>query len=121
MVRMHARARRDMKNRVAAVLLLAGAMLNSVGWTEQAWGQSTLPRVGILSFKVANDPEWDLIWMAPFRRELAVQGWIEGKTVSFEFRSALSDPSQFAKAAIELVELKVDVIVAPAAPAVRAA
>ena len=48
-------ARRDMKNRVAAVLLLAGAVLTTLGWTGEAWGQAKLPRVGILSFSSVTD------------------------------------------------------------------
>jgi putative ABC transport system substrate-binding protein len=59
--------------------------------------------------------------MELFRRNLADQGWIEGKNVSFEYRSANSDPSQFPGAAAELVEIKVDVIWATSAPAIRAA
>ena len=116
-----ARARRDMKNRVAAVLLLVGAVLTALGWTGQAWGQTKLARVGIFSFSaVTDDPTWEL-WTEPFHRTLADRGWIEGKTVSFEYRSANSDPSQFAEAAAALVESKVDVIYADSAPALRAA
>ena len=36
------RARRDLQNRVASVLLLAGAVLTTLGWTGEAWGQSKL-------------------------------------------------------------------------------
>jgi putative ABC transport system substrate-binding protein len=52
---------------------------------------------------------------------LADQGWIEGKNVSLEFRSARSDPIQLTEAAAELARLKVDVIWAPGPPFVRAA
>ncbi len=113
----YAGARRDMKNRVAAVLLLAGAVLTTLGWTGEAWGQAKLPRVGILSFVgAADEPRREL-----FRRTLADQGWIEGKTVSFEYRNAHNDPSRFAGAAAELVGLEVDAILASSAPALRAA
>ena len=60
-------------------------------------------------------------WWEPFRRTLADQGWIDGKNVSFEFRKPSGDPPQFVEAAAELVRLKVDVIWATNAPAVRAA
>jgi putative ABC transport system substrate-binding protein len=52
---------------------------------------------------------------------LAAQGFVEGKNVALEFRSARSDPAQLAEAAAELARLKVDVIWAPGAPFVRAA
>jgi putative ABC transport system substrate-binding protein len=110
-----------MKNRFAAVLLLTAAMLTTFGWTGQAWGQAKLARVGILSFTSAtDDPTWEL-WFEPFHSTLADRGWIKDKTVSFEYRSANSDLSLFAGAAEALVELKVDVIFADSAPALRAA
>jgi putative ABC transport system substrate-binding protein len=59
--------------------------------------------------------------MEPLRRKLSEEGWVESKNVSFEYSSANSDPSQFAEAAAALVALKVDVIVAASAPALRAA
>jgi putative ABC transport system substrate-binding protein len=117
----HARARRGVKNRVAAVLLLTGAVLTTLGWTGQAWGQVDVRRVGILTFySVTDNPRWERDWKR-FRRTFAERGWIEGKTVSFEYRNAHSDPSQFAEAAVALVGLEVDVIYASSAPALRAA
>jgi putative ABC transport system substrate-binding protein len=115
------RAQRDTKYRVAAVFLLAGAVLTGAAWTEQVWAQDKLSRVGILSFFALKDePEWKSNFER-IRRNLADQGWIEGKNVQFEYRSAKGDPSQFAKAAVELVALDVDVIWANSAPALRAA
>ena len=116
-----ARARRDMKNRVATVLLLMGAVLAIFGWTGEAWGQAKLARVGILSFSAANDDPRLEAFLKVFRRTLADQGWIEGQNVSFEYQNAHSDPSQFAEATATLVGLKVDVVLAASAPALRAA
>jgi putative ABC transport system substrate-binding protein len=77
--------------------------------------------VGFLSFLAAtDDPTWEQ-WIGVFRRALADQGWIEGKNVAFEYRTAHSDPSRFGEAAAALVELKVDVIMAGSAPSLRAA
>ena len=110
-----------MKNRIAAVLLFAVALLTTVGWAGESWGQAKLPRVGIFtSFVLADDPSQQQ-WFEPFRRTLADRGWIEGKNFLFEYRSAQNDPARFAETAAELVALKVDVIFAPAAPMVRAA
>ena len=81
------------------MLLLAGAVLTTLGWTGDAWGQSKLGRVGILTFSAITDnPAWESS-VGIFRRKLADQGWIEGKNVSFEHRNAHSDPSQFDAAA----------------------
>jgi putative ABC transport system substrate-binding protein len=110
-----------MKNRVAVVLLLTLALLATPGWTEESSGQEKLPRVGILTFAAFADDPTLTLWFEPFRRTLADQGWIDGKNVSFEFRSAQSDPTRFDEAATELAGLKVDVILAVSAPAVRAA
>ncbi len=119
--RRHARARGGMKNRIAAALLLAVTLLTTFGSTGESWGQTKLPRVGILTFFAStNDPTLGL-WFDPFRRTLSDQGWIEGKNVSFEYRNTHGDPSRYAEAAAELVGLKVDVILAVSAAAVRAA
>jgi putative ABC transport system substrate-binding protein len=119
--RHHEHARRDMKNRFAAMLLFTGAVLTTLGWTGEAWGQTKLARVGVLTFLADVDGPTTDYWLGLFRSNLADQGWIEGKTVSFEYRSAHGDPSRFAAAAAALVGLKVDVIFAGSAPALRAA
>src|SRR5262249_18632025 len=51
----------------------------------------------------------------------AERGWVEGKNVALEYRSARGSPPQFGEPAAELVGLKVDVIYANNAPATRAA
>ena len=111
----------NMGRRIAIVLLLVVSILTNVSWTGQVWAQTDVRRIGILSFLAdADDPTWEQ-WMAIIRRELADQGWIEGKNISFEFRNAQSDPSQFSEAAASLVGLDVDVILADSAPSLRAA
>jgi len=120
--RHYPRAPRDMKNRLAAVLLLAGAALASLAWTGPAFGQAKPARVGILTFSaVTDESRRKFPWMESFRRTLADRGWIEGKNVSFEYRSARDDPSQFAAAAVALAEINVNVIMTDGTPALRAA
>jgi putative ABC transport system substrate-binding protein len=117
----YASARRHVQLRVAAALLLGVSSLTTLGLTGAAWGQADIRRVGILTFAAAtDDPTLEAV-LQVFRRTLADEGWIEGKNVAFEYRSAHSDPLQFAKAAEELDRLKVDVILAGSAPALRAA
>jgi putative ABC transport system substrate-binding protein len=116
------RAWGNMQHQVAALLLLAIALLISPGWTGEVWGQTKLARVGILTFSAIDDDNaWWQTWMELIRHKLSDRGWIEGKNISFEYRNAHGDPSRFAEAAVALVGLKVDVILAPSAPAVRAA
>lgn len=110
-----------MKSRTAAVLALTVVLLTTLGWTGESWAQTKLPRVGVFTFIARGDDTTIGEWFEPFRRRLATQGWVEGKNVVFEYRSALGDPSQLAVAAAELVRLKVDVIWAAGAPMVRAA
>jgi len=95
--------------------------LSSLSWTGDARGQDKLARVGILSFFAIGDDPDKSPWVGSVRQILADEGWIEGKNVSFEYRSAQSDPSKFATAAEALVELDVDVIYALSAPALHAA
>ena len=121
MERNHVRARLNMKNRFAAVLLVVIAFLTGFGWIGQAWGQADLARVGILSFSEIIDDSRLKAFMQAFRQTLADLGWVDGKNVTIEYRSAHGDPSRFSEAAEELVGLNVDVILAASAPALRAA
>jgi hypothetical protein len=85
-------SRRDGVKCRRAVLLLTIALLTTLGRTGESWGQAKIPRVGILSFGWGATDDAVKQRLEPFRRTLAGQGWIEGKTVSFEYRST-SDPS----------------------------
>ena len=109
-----------MKNRVAAVLPIAVTLLATLGWTGESWGQAKLPRVGVLSYGVTTDDAAKQS-LELFRRKLAERGWIEGRQIAFEYRRAVGDILQLAEAAADLARLKVDVIFAESAPALRAA
>ena len=108
------------RNRVSAVLLFAVALLTTVGWAGESWGQAKLPRVGVLSYGVTTDDAAKEA-LELFRRKLADRGWIEGRQVTFVYRTAVGDLLQLAEAAADLTRLKVDVIFADSAPALRAA
>ena len=62
------------------------------------------------------EPDWTY-----FRNSMADLGWIEGKTIDYDYRSASSDLSRIDGLAAELVGLKVDVLVAYFTPAINAA
>jgi putative ABC transport system substrate-binding protein len=77
--------------------------------------QPKLPRIGVL---VPANPE--PFWSA-FRAGLREHGYTEGRNIQFEFRSADGQPDRLLPLAEELVQLKVDIIVANQTPAVIAA
>ena len=110
-----------MKNRSAAIVPVTLALLSLAAGSREGWSEDKVGRIGVLytQMPVKNDAQWD--WSESFRRTLSEHGWIEGKNVSFEFRSSRGNPPQFAEAAAELVGLGVDVIYAESAPATRAA
>ena len=62
-----------------------------------------------------SEPDWTL-----FRKAMADHGWIEDKTIAYEYRTAGSDLSRIDALAAELVQLKVDLIVAYFTPAIKA-
>jgi putative ABC transport system substrate-binding protein len=95
-------------------------LLTNLGWTGETWGQAKLPRVAIITVGTATDDSNAGYRLELIRRALADQGWIEGRTASFEMRNARGDVSRFSEIAADLVRLKVDVIWADSAPALRA-
>lgn len=75
-----------------------------------------IPRVGVMAFTTLTQDFRDA-----FTEGLRAEGYVVGGNVRVEWRSADGRPEQAAKAAAELVALKVDVIVASLSPAVQAA
>ena len=74
-----------------------------------------IPRIGHLSIFGASAR------IEAFRQGLRDLGYIEGKNLSFEFRSAEGKLERLPDLAAELVRLKVDIIVTAGAPSSRAA
>jgi putative ABC transport system substrate-binding protein len=83
------------------------------GARENAAG---IARIGYLQFEPPLLSVGDT-----FREGLHDLGWIEGQNISIERRYGAGDVERLKKSAVELVQLKVDVIVAVASLAVRAA
>jgi putative ABC transport system substrate-binding protein len=94
------------------VLLLAS--LAALPGSVRAQSQK-LPRIGFL-FQANPEPIFGAM-----RNELRRLGYVEGRTVAFEVRSAMGQPDRLPALAAELVRLEVDVIVATQTPAVHAA
>ena len=87
------------------ITLLGGA----AAWPIAARAQpGKLPTIGFLGTGAAST--WTQ-WVAAFVRRLGELGWIEGRTVSIEYRWGEGRPERFAEIAADFVRLKVDVIV----------
>lgn len=85
------------------------------------WGLSAqpakVPVVGVLAIDLAGGAKF---WRA-FRDDMRKQGYIDGQTVRYEYRSDEGDLGRLPALAAELVQLKVDVIVTWFTPAAVAA
>jgi putative tryptophan/tyrosine transport system substrate-binding protein len=88
------------------VLLAVGA---AATWPRFAWAQQRrLPTIGYLA-EGSPVP----IQVSEFRKGLADMGYVEGRNVAIEFRSAHNDLARLRELARDLVRLGVDIIVAP--------
>ena len=98
------------------ITLLGGAAAWPLAARAQQAGK--LPTIGFL---VAGTPTSHGQWVAAFVQRLRELGWIEGRTITIEYRWAEGRPERFAEIATEFVRLKVDVIVTSATEAIVAA
>jgi putative ABC transport system substrate-binding protein len=102
------------------VLATLGACALGAPLTCLAQQQGKVWRVGFLAARHVDSPHSDRIFGA-FVRGMRELGYVEGKNLVIEWRSAEGDYDRLAELAAKLVALKVDVIVAAGASAVRAA
>jgi len=87
----------------------------AVAWPRAARAQQTkMPRIGVLL--VAGSEV-----LGPFQQALRDLGYVEGKTIQIDMRSAEGRANLLPDLAAELVRSKVDVIVASQTPAIMAA
>jgi putative tryptophan/tyrosine transport system substrate-binding protein len=96
---------------IAFVLVVAGAVV-------QAQQPTKIPRIGYLGF---GDPSVNLARIEAFRQGLRELGYVEGKNIFIEWRSADGNADRLPSLAAELVRLKVDVIVTNGPYSTRAA
>jgi putative ABC transport system substrate-binding protein len=92
----------------------------AAAWPLAARAQQSakLPTIGFLGGSTASALTE---WTAAFVQRLRELGWIEGRTVTIEYRWAEGRSERAAEIAAEFVRLKVDVIVTQSTPAVLAA
>jgi putative tryptophan/tyrosine transport system substrate-binding protein len=110
--------RRAMKKAALGSMLFAGALL-AVAVTVEAQQPKKVPRIGYLSG--AGDPSNPGPNVEAFRRGLQELGYIEGKNILVEYRYIEGKRDRVPSLVAELVQLKVDVLVSPNLPAIRAA
>jgi len=96
--------------------ILPGALLFALCFPAQAQQSTKISRIGYL-----NPGNVFSARIETFRQGLRELGYIEGKNIAIEYRSADSKLERFSDLASELVRLKVDVIFAVSTPAVLAA
>jgi len=99
------------------ITLLGNAALYSVAARAR---QSAMPVIGFLAVLSSKSPAASSV-LESLRRGLAEYGYVEGKDVSFEFRSGEGVQDRMPTLATELVMAQVDVIVAGGTRAALAA
>jgi putative ABC transport system substrate-binding protein len=106
----------DQLRRREVITLLGGA----AAWPVSAHSQQArkLPTIGLLA---ANTPALDSQRVAAFVQRLRELGWIEGQTVTIEYRWAEGRNEHLAEIVAEFVRRKVDVIATSSTALVGAA
>jgi putative ABC transport system substrate-binding protein len=99
-------------------LLVSGALAGLAAPLAARAQPGKVPRVGLLESGTLapRAPLWDA-----FRQAMQELGYVEGRSVTFEVRSAEGQSERLRTLATELVELKVDVIVTGGSAAAQAA
>jgi len=99
-------------NRRAFIALMGGAAAGPLA--ARAQQAERMRRIGLL---LVSGPEP----LGPFREALADVGYVEGKNIQIEIRSAQGQDTRLPELAAELVRSRVDVIIAVQTPAAHAA
>ena len=94
--------------KVTALSSVIAVVMLAVAVTAEAQPPRKIYRVGRLSGALSSST----FSLDALRRELGDLGYIEGKNISFELRSAEEKPERLSALADELVRLKVDLIIA---------
>ena len=100
------------------IFLALGTLFFGLCFWAEAQDQKKIPRIGILAGGSASS---DSPRVQAFLRGLRELGWVEGRNLMIEYRYADGQLDRLNKLAAELVTNRVDVIVAQAPAAVRAA
>jgi putative tryptophan/tyrosine transport system substrate-binding protein len=77
---------------------------------------SQVRKMPIIGYLGPSTPAIDSYWLPAFKERLRQLGWIEGRTVGFEYRWAEGSYEYLAEIATGIVREKVDIIVTAATP-----
>jgi ABC-type uncharacterized transport system substrate-binding protein len=88
-------------------------------WPAAAWAQSPTG-LRVVGFLGPNTRSTAGTWIAAFVQRLRELGWIEGRTLTIEYRWVEGRTERFAEFAAEFAKRKVDVVVTTGTPAVMA-
>jgi putative ABC transport system substrate-binding protein len=105
-----------MCRRIVICLLLIRLLLAVVPAYAQQPGK--IPRIGLL---ISLSSDAAVTYIDAFRQGLRELGYMEGKNLILEIRGGKAKPDRISELAAELVDLRVDVIVAAGRPALNAA
>jgi len=103
-----------MQRRDFITLLSAAA----VSWPVAARAEQPV-KLATIGYMGPNTPSVDRYRLPAFVQRLGELGWIEGRTVTIEYRWAEGRSEHLAKIAAEFVQRKVDVILTAASSHVR--
>ena len=78
---------------------------SSVAWSLAARAQQTT-KLQTIGFLYQSTPSAESSRAAAFVQQLRKLGWIEGKTIAIEYRSAAGRPERMAEIAAEFVGLR---------------
>jgi ABC-type uncharacterized transport system substrate-binding protein len=113
----NSRKKKNMSSKLV-LFLLAAVILGFVSFTE-AQKPAKIPRIGIVGgSQDVNDPRSNTNVLRQALRDL---GYVEGKNILVELRSAEGKNERFPSLVTELVQLNVDVLVSTSSVAVHAA
>jgi putative tryptophan/tyrosine transport system substrate-binding protein len=102
-------------------ITLLGAAAASLPLAAHAQQATKIPQIGVLSLGRGDKSDASLTTLDAFMPALGELGYTEGKNIAFERKFADGDANKLSELAQELVEHRVDAIVALATPAVLAA
>src|SRR5258705_1293474 len=101
------------------LLVALGASVIAAPLSSFAQQQGRVWRVGFLASRYVEFLDSDYYY-GPFRQGMRELGYVEGKNLVIEWRSAEGKSARLTELAAELVKLKVDVIVAASTTSVSA-
>jgi len=101
------------------LVIALGASALEVPFCLFAQQQSKVWRIGFLTARVRPD-SLDSSYFGGFTRGMRELGYVEGKNLAIEWRFAEGKAEQLPSLAAELVQLKVDIIMAAGTQAIQA-